>query len=465
MPLSGPSPEAQLLVADDEEGLRYLMIEVLEREGYVVAGVESGAAAVEWLAKHRADLLLLDLKLADMGAPKVVEKLRARGLEVPFIVITGHGDERTAVDIMRQGALDYVMKESGLLDLLPTVVRRALGVVERDRKLQEAHAAIAERERRYQSVIQTALDGFVSFNAAWRITDVNRAVSDLLGYSREELLEMQVVDLDGMMLPPEIEAVFSRLKHQGRERFFTRLRRKDGGLVEVDVSMHADQWHCFCFIHDISEQRRLEREVLAISEDERRRFGRELHDGLGQELTALELMSHTLARKLASTNPEMAGLAEEIAAYTRNAVSQSRRLAHGLAPVRLESEGLMAALNDLAYITDRAGTSCDFKCDAPVTMDDLGIATNLYRIAQEAVCNSLKYAGAKHIVLALKERGANLEMSVSDDGFGFPENKPKRPGMGLEVMGHRARLMGGKLEIESTPGQGVRIVCTVPRPR
>lgn len=246
-----PAPRPRLLVVDDEEGLRFLMADALQRDGCEVAGVESGRAALDWLKNHTADLLLLDLKLADMPAPTLVQRLRQRGVTLPFIVITGHGDERTAVEVMKQGALDYVMKESGVLELLPAIVRRALSVVDRERKLAEAHEAVRQREHRYQSVIQTALDGFLSFDATLQITEVNDALCELLGFSREELLSMTITDIDALLIPEEIDEVLARLKKHGYERFPTRAKRRDGQLIEVEVSMRADQGNCFCFVHDV----------------------------------------------------------------------------------------------------------------------------------------------------------------------------------------------------------------------
>src|SRR4051812_43614654 len=107
------SAPPRLLVADDEEGLLFLIADALRREGYEVEAVESGEEALAWLRSQPADLLLLDLKLPDLPAPVLVERLRKLGREFPFIIITGHGDERTAVEVMKQGALDYVMKDKG----------------------------------------------------------------------------------------------------------------------------------------------------------------------------------------------------------------------------------------------------------------------------------------------------------------------------------------------------------------
>src|SRR5688572_10001040 len=142
--MAASDQSAQILSVDDDEGLLILMAEALRAEGYAVTTADSGRAALTWLEGHRPDLMLLDLKLQDVSGPVLVEKLRRRDAPVPFIVVTGQGDEKVAVEVMKQGALDYVMKDTGLIDLLPAVVKRALATAKQDQAL---HAAQAEHKR------------------------------------------------------------------------------------------------------------------------------------------------------------------------------------------------------------------------------------------------------------------------------------------------------------------------------
>src|SRR5579863_2295488 len=134
-----PAPE--ILVVDDDEGLRLLISDSLHSAGYHVTGVESGADAIEALKGAKPDLMLLDLKLNDMPGTQLLTALRERGGVPPFVVVTGQGDERIAVEMMKIGAMDYVMKDTGILELLPTVVKRALLALQKDRAL-----GIAESE-------------------------------------------------------------------------------------------------------------------------------------------------------------------------------------------------------------------------------------------------------------------------------------------------------------------------------
>ena len=456
-----PKP-ARLLVADDEEGLLFLMVDGLRREGFEVEGFDSGENVLDWLGSHDCDLLLLDLKLGDLPAPKLVERMRAQGRDFPFIIVTGHGDERTAVEAMKQGALDYVMKDAGLLELLPGIVRRTLGVVERDRKLAEANAAIRQREERHQHVIQTALDGFVRFTRDGRLLELNQAMCELVGGSADELLQRSVFDADGAAFREEVRERVEHLEPSGSAHCFTRFQRRDGTEIEVELSLQCDGGEVFGFVHDITEQRRLERQVLEISMEERRQFGRELHDSLGQQLTAIEMMTHTLARELKTPAPAQAKFAWEITQYIRRAITQTRELAHGLSPIAVEGEGLMVALHELARMTAATGTVCDFECEKPVKIADASTVGHLYRIAQEAVTNALKHAKPKRIHLKLAKRRQTIELSVEDNGEGLPRKDSKKEGMGLQVMHHRARLIGGHLTLHSIAGNGVRVVCSLP---
>jgi len=214
------------------------------------------------------------------------------------------------------------------------------------------------------------------------------------------------------------------------------------------------------------EQLRLERELLDVSERERHRIGRDLHDGLGQHLTAASMASSALARSLAADEPELAARAEVIAGQLRSAISETRSLSHGLAPIALADDGLMAALGALSESTrNGAGIRCVFECPQPVQISSLDTATHLYRIAQEAVANALKHASASEIRIGLERRSDRLALEVDDDGDGLDSDTPKPGnGIGLQVMRYRARLIGGELTIGSPPAGGTRVACQIPFP-
>ncbi|WP_395730599.1 response regulator [Prosthecobacter sp.] len=149
--MSAAQPPITILVVDDDPGLTRLIGRALQREGFQTATAGSGLEATQWLKHHSADLMLLDLKLPDMEGPALVESLVSIGLSVPFIIITGQGDERVAVDMMKRGALDYLVKDVNFIEFVPTVVRRALSQLEKEQRLA---AAEADRQRLEQEILQ-----------------------------------------------------------------------------------------------------------------------------------------------------------------------------------------------------------------------------------------------------------------------------------------------------------------------
>jgi signal transduction histidine kinase len=213
-----------------------------------------------------------------------------------------------------------------------------------------------------------------------------------------------------------------------------------------------------------TDQLRLEREVLDISERERRRIGHDLHDSLGQRLTAASMSTNALITALKTGEPALAQRAEDIGQQLREAIGEVRSLSHGLAPVALGEEGLREALTSLAETTSRgAGTlRCIFENAEPLGLVDVEIAEHLYRITQEAVNNALKHGSCSEIRISLVEQEHELLLEVDDDGEGFDDRIQNNVGIGLRVMRYRAKLLGGNLEISSPPAGGTRISCRVP---
>ena len=222
--------------------------------------------------------------------------------------------------------------------------------------------------------------------------------------------------------------------------------------------------HWLVIFRDITERKRLEKEILEISDRERQRIGQDLHDGLCQQLAGIELMSQVLEQKLGTRSRAAAGRVGEIARHVRDAIAQTRSLARGLSPVTLESEGLLSALQELAANTERMfGVFCRVEEDHPVRVADLATATHLYRIAQEAVSNAIKHGKAKVITIQLKPLGDLLVLEVSDNGAGLPGDARVEKGMGRRIMRYRAGILGGSITIGNHGNRpGVHVTCSVP---
>src|SRR5438876_8446099 len=215
-------------------------------------------------------------------------------------------------------------------------------------------------------------------------------------------------------------------------------------------------------VRDVSEQRLLEKEVLDITSREQTRIGQDLHDGLGQHLTGITFLTRALETRLSSQSLPEAEEAAEIGKLVLQALSQTRNLARGLFPVELESTGLCTALRELATTVEGMYTvSCKVNCDEAVKISDRSVQTHLFRLAQEAVNNSVKHGKAKNIQINLQKTDEKCVLSISDDGKGFPpEEQIKLKGLGLRIMNFRAQKIGGELNIEPLSTGGTIVKCT-----
>jgi len=214
---------------------------------------------------------------------------------------------------------------------------------------------------------------------------------------------------------------------------------------------------------DITERKQLEKAILEVSAREQRRIGQDLHDGLGQHLTGIAFMSKVQEQKLKEQRLPYAADAAKIVRLVNEAINKTRELAKGLTPVVSESHGLMTALQQLsAEVEDVFGVSCQLRCESPVLIDDVSVATHLYHISQEAVSNAIKHGKARHIEIGLAASDGRGVLTVHDNGSGCKKIPASSSGMGHHIMSHRAKMIGGTLEIQFPPRRGAVVTCIFP---
>jgi len=211
------------------------------------------------------------------------------------------------------------------------------------------------------------------------------------------------------------------------------------------------------------EFRRLGRAVWRVQEDERRRIARELHDGVGQNLTALKLRLHELQSALAPDQTALHDGLTQALALCGDTLEDTRELSRLLRPPILDDLGLASALRWLARSHDgRGGARVELELGELPELDG-ELQTLLFRTAQEALANTSRHANAQQIRLSLQRQGEELRLQVHDDGCGCdPAAALASGGNGLSGMRERLRLYGGRLDLDSAPGQGLRLSARVP---
>jgi len=213
----------------------------------------------------------------------------------------------------------------------------------------------------------------------------------------------------------------------------------------------------------IAERKRLEHELLEITEKERRRIALDLHDDLGQKLSGIALMTKGLELKLAKHKADEAQDAARIHALVQQTMSHDSDLAHDLATLDLKGADLGAALTQLAArARELFDVTCRFKAEGKVPLLENTVVAQLYKIAQEAVTNAIKHGKAKRVKINLSNGSDKLLLTIENNGKAFPDLKSGSTGMGLRIMNYRASLIGAALEIKGIGTRGTLVSCSVP---
>ena len=266
----------RIVIVDDDPGLLRLMERRLQAEGHETECFQRGTSALEWFESEQVDLAIVDLKLPDISGDELLEVLAAKGLDVPFLVATGFGDERIAVDMMKRGARDYLMKDGAFLDLLPQVVDHVLAQVEKERRLDLAK----ERLDLLGTALGQASDAVLVTTASLdqpgpQIVFVNPAFVEMTGWSEEELIGKSPRLLQG---PRTDRAELDRMRRElaeGRSYFgFVTNYRKDGSHYEVELRIAPVRddagrvKHWIAIERDVTQRRRLEEQMRQSSKME-----------------------------------------------------------------------------------------------------------------------------------------------------------------------------------------------------
>lgn len=378
---------------------------------------------------------------------------------------------------------------------------------------KRAQEALKRSERKYRMLMEQASDGIHTYDSNGNFIEANSKLCEMLGYSREEILRLNVKDL----VPPEelseSPILFDQLQ-AGRTLLTERqLRRKDGTLLPVEISGKMVQEGIFqAIIRDITMRKRAEdelrrahddlekrveertaeiaganellkkemaervnaelarqemlRRLVYTQEEERRRISRELHDQMGQQLIALMMGLKTL--RAASYGRKSAYATLKLQEITDQLTQLMHSLAWELRPPPLDDLGLdKALLNYLEAWAQRSQVRVDFHSSGfesgrlPLVLE-----TTIYRIAQEALTNVVKHSGADQVSLIVERRADEIVTVIEDNGTGFDVDTltleaVKEGKLGLLGMRERAQLLGGKIAVESTPA-GTSVFVRIP---
>ena len=312
---------------------------------------------------------------------------------------------------------------------------------------------------------------FLPFHAATQQMRYGRGQS-LPGLVLQEGHHVWVNDQDALLkLLPARAAVAMQIGLKSAVALPVRVGNETLAVVELCSDRpHPERDELVGLMRDVSTQvgRVIEREriMAQVAETiwgEQQDLVHTLHDALGQQLTGLGMLAASLNQRLKDTDSDSAQTAQQIARAAQEALGRVRQLSRGLFPADIDGDGFVAALQQLASTTESLHKiPCSVACDTAIAIPNSRVATQLYRITQEAVTNALRHAEAEHITIRLSADGGTTILTVTDDGVGIHHRVPAENGIGLRIMRHRAMSIGAGFSVGPATGKGTVVTCTLP---
>jgi PAS domain S-box-containing protein len=503
--------QLRVLLVEDSENDAALLEIALARAGFhtLCERVETADSLAAALDRQEWDLIIADYVMPKFDGLSALAQVKQRGLEVPFVIVSGHITDDTAVAAMKAGAHDYVMKDN--LTRLGPAVERELRDAEVKHARKLAEKKLWEEHSFRQAIENSIPSGIAVVNLEGKQTYVNPAFCEMVGWTEAELigakppfaywppeeterittgmlqaikgelppdgLELRYVRKSGelfdvlILITPLRDGFdnisgwlssltdITRLKQaeaglrRSHEQLETRVKERTADLSAANVQLQSA----------MEERRRLEHELLDITERERRRIGLDLHDDLGQKLSGVALMAKGLQLKLSKEHSKDSREAGKIHRLIQEAMAHASDVAHDLATLDFREKDLPAALKELAVHAKASfKISCRITSDEFIPPLDPNVVCQLYKITQEALTNAIKHGKTRKVGISLSAESDGLFLTIRNSGIVFPSVVTRTAGMGLRIMNYRANLIDALLEIKPGRPDGTIVTCSVP---
>jgi len=474
-----------VVIIEDEEAHFQLMKQAIDKEfpGTSVHHFGEAGPCLESLDEMSPDIIITDYLMPGMNGIEFLEALDQREKGTPVIMITGQGDEGIAVQAMKLGAADYLVKSADFFAMLPRVIEKVI----RERKLKQA---LERSEARFKEIFAQSPIGIELYDSDGLLLDLNKSCLDMFGIS-------DAADIIGFELFADQNVASkykARLAKGERVKYevafdFEKVKKlklyetTKSGIMHLDVLItpldleHALGGRGYMVqVQDITTRKRAEehihmlsQQVIRVLESERHRLSCDLHDNLAQDLSTLKISLDTLFDDQPDTLVEKRQRVSQLSKMVKRTITDVRNLAYDLRPSSLDQLGLVETV--FQYCEDfskRSALKVDF---FSVGLDNIrfhaDIEIALYRLIQEGLSNIQKHAEASHVTIRLSASFPHVILRIEDNGKGFDleerlEAAFMEKRMGFRIMEERAALLDGKMKMESRPNQGTKILVEIP---
>lgn len=486
---------ASIVIVDDNPDNLEVLEGLLQSAGYKVRPALSGEVALRAIELNPPDLVLLDIRMPQMNGYETCLRLKAdpRLCDIPVIFVSALSDTDDKLKAFEVGGVDYVTKPFERAEVLARVkahvqLRRMQVHLEslvesRTAELRVAYETVAARERQFRTLAENQPDYISRYDREGRKVYINSALVQAFGPDAASYLGRRYDEIGEAYVSKEYVAAVRRALTQGEDaEIRMSVPSPSGQLLTYSVRMaverdeRGDISGVLAVARDITRiletERRLEELSIqlrqlaarqeAAREEERRSIGREVHDELGQQLTALRLRANLIKLQHAGSEPTLKAAIAELVNMVDSIIRVARDVSTALRPAVLDM-GISPALEWLASEFRRnAGLRCEVD-PIPMTLRaNEKQAVILFRVAQESLTNAARHANANRVRISLREADDNYVLEVRDDGTGFDSSATQPGKFGLIGMRERVLSVGGKLDVESAVGRGTRVRATIP---
>ncbi|MBN1699690.1 MAG: substrate-binding domain-containing protein [Spirochaetales bacterium] len=433
--------------------------------------------------RFKSDCLAPSLEIVKgTSNPFILEPLFFRNEQLGFIIFEMSVPETTIYDALRQ-QLSSALKGAFLMqetknyaqNLEREVTARTSELIKANRQLQKeiarrkkVDAALKESETNLRVITSATPIPLVIFRMSdGRLLYSNKPFTVEFGLKDKSLSRKKIRQF--FSDPQYIEELLGNLRSAKTLSHIELTAKHDSGssfsvIASFQTLAFRGEEGVLAGFYNITERKRLEKEILEISGKEQRRIGQDLHDDLCQNMAGIAVMVSALENNLKKTDSANAEKAAVISQLINETIIRTRSLARGLYPAALEENGLPYMLEELSKkIEGQFDISCSLHIINKIPVEDNSTALHLYRITQEAVNNAIRHGEPDLIEIDFRAQADEISLVVRDNGSGISKNYKLSKGMGLRIMNYRANMIGGKLDIRRNGKRGTCLSCTIRR--
>lgn len=458
--------DLELLLVEDNPADMFLLRQMLKSSSLKIKTIYETSRideACQLVNSKNISLALLDLSLPDSFGINTYLGIKATSKKIPVIILTGLKDAEMALQAIKEGAQDYLVKGEFNAHWLSKSIQYSM---ERMQSIEK----IRESEEKYRQMFhRNPFPSMIVDMVTLKILEVNDSAVDKYGYNRYEFMRLTLEDLSVKKdMAEPMEGITEKNNRRGNQKLICQ-KKKSGEIIYMELSYYPIAYFgktaMQAQMNDVTEKIKLEKElkkeqeirhrqitaaVLAAQEKERTAIGEELHDNINQIITSARLYIDMARKK--PTNDLYLDKAME---YTMMAIEENRKLSKTLILPQLKGEGLV---HSFATLKNELMQTSALKIKFHIRDFDENFFSDaekvsLYRIVQEQLNNILKHAKAKSVLIRLYKENDKIVLLIKDNGKGFYVSD-RRNGVGLTNISSRAEVLNGRVEIDSAPGKG-----------